>query len=79
MGGFTVSFDLSWRLRMAHFNQGRADGNSLLAVEEDCTSYSLGVRCHDGSDGMSLGKDWAVWSGSGSDGGRGWVVAQIVM
>ena len=70
MGGFAVSFDWSGSLRMSHFNQGCADGNSLLAVEEDCIGYSLGGRCHDGADGLSLGKDWAVWSGSGSDGGH---------
>ena len=32
-GGYVVSLDWSGRLWVAHFNQGRADGNSLLAVE----------------------------------------------
>ena len=64
---------------MDHFNQGCADGNNLLAVEEYCTSFSLGGRCHDSADGIELGEDWAVWIGIRSDGGRGWSVAQIVM
>ena len=79
MGGFTVSFYWSGRLRMDHFNQGYADGNSLLAVEEDCTGFSLGGGCHDGAYGLEFGEDQAVWSGSRPDGGRGWRVAQIVM
>ena len=33
LGGFTVSFDWSGRLRMDHFNQCCAYGNSLLAIE----------------------------------------------
>ena len=33
VGGYVVSLDWSGRLWVAHFNQGRADGNSLLAVE----------------------------------------------
>ena len=60
MGGFAVSFDWSGRLRMAHFNQGHVYRNSLLAVEEDCTSFRLGGRCHDSADGMELGEDWTV-------------------
>ena len=79
MGCFAVSFDWSGRLRMAHFNQGRAYGNILLDVEEDGTVFSLGSGCHDGVDGMALGEYRAVWSGSWSGGGRGGSVAQIVM
>ena len=63
---------------MAHFNKGRADGNSLIAVEEDHTSFSLGGGCHDGVDGLVIGEYWAIWSGSRPDGGRMWSVAQIV-
>ena len=51
VGGYVVSIDWSGRLWVAHFNQGRADGNSLLAVEEDCTGLCLGIGCHDGADG----------------------------
>ena len=79
MGGFAVSFYWSGILRIDHFNKGCADGNSLLAVEEDHTGFSLGGECHDGADGLAFGEDRAVWSGIRSDGGRGWSVAQIVM
>ena len=77
--GCVLSLDQSGRLQMARFNQGRTNGNSLLAVAEDRTSLDLGGGCHDGADGLALGQDWAVCSGSRSDGGRGWSVAQIVM
>ena len=77
--GFVVCFDWSGRLWMAHLNQVRADRNSLLAVEEDHTGFRISGRCHDGADGLALGEDWAVWSGSRPDGGRGWSVAHIVM
>ena len=79
VGGCVVSFDWSGRLQMAHFNKGCADGNILLAVEEYCTSFSPGGGYHDGADGLVLGEDRSVWSGSRPDGGRGWSVAQIVM
>ena len=64
---------------MAHFNQGCTDGNSLLVVEEDRTGFSLCGGYHDGADGLTLGEDWAVWSGIRSDRRRGWSVTQIVM
>ena len=67
VGGFVVIFDLSGRLRMAYFNQGRADGNSLLAFEEDRTGFSLGGGCHDGADRLSLCEDRDVWSWSRPD------------
>ena len=79
MGFFAVGFYWSGRLRMAHFNQGCADGNSMLAVEEYCNGFSLISGSHDGADGLVLGEDRAVWSGSRSDGGRGWSVTQILM
>ena len=56
---------------MDHFNQGRADGNSLLDVEGDSTGFGLGVGCHAGADGLALGEDWAVCSRSRPDGGKG--------
>ena len=79
IGGFAVSFDWSERLKMAHFNQGCVDGNSLLVVEKYCTGFSLGDGCHDVADALAIGEDWAVWSGSRSYGGRGWSVTHIVM
>ena len=33
VGGCIVSLDWGGRLRVDHFNQGRADGNSLLTFE----------------------------------------------
>ena len=49
VGGCVVSLDWSGRLHIAHFNQGHADGNILLAVEEYCTgsdsaAYAMTVR-----------------------------------
>ena len=64
---------------MAHFIQGCAYGNSLLAVEDNRTGFSLGGRCHDGADGLALGEDRAVQIRSRTDGGRGSIVAQIVI
>ena len=69
MGVCVVSLDWSGWLQMAHFNQVCADGNSLLAIEEDCTGLSLGGGCHDGAEGLSLGEYQAVWSGSRPAGG----------
>ena len=78
-GGCGFSLDRSGRLQMAHFNQGRADGDRLLAVEEDRTGLGLGGGRHDGADGLALGEDWAVWSWSRPEGGRWDSVAQVVM
>ena len=65
---------------MSHFDQGRADENSFLAVEEDCTGLRLGGICHDSADDLALGEYRAMWGGSRTDGGRGGGgVAQIVM
>ena len=69
--GCVFSLYRSGRLRMAHLNQVRADGNSLLSVEEDRTGLGLGSICHDGADGLALGEDRAVWSRSSTDGGGG--------
>ena len=35
VGGRSVGLDWGGRLRVAHFGEGRADGNILLALEED--------------------------------------------
>ena len=52
---------------MTHFNQSCVDGNGLLAIEEDCTGFSLGGGCHNGAYGMALGEDRSVWNGSSLD------------
>ena len=41
---------------MAHFDEVRADRNSLLAVEEDRSSFGLGRKSHDGVDGLIFGE-----------------------
>ena len=64
---------------MAHSNQGHAVGISLMVIKEYITGFSLGGRFHDSADGLTLGKDQVVWSGSRPDGRRGWSVTQIVM
>ena len=71
MGGCIISLDWSRWLQMAHFNPGRADGNSLLEVEEYRTGISLGGGCHNNADGLALGEDRDNWSGSRPDAGRG--------
>ena len=73
MGGFSVTFDWSGRLRMAHFNQGCAYGNILLAVEEDSTGFSFGGGCHDGVYGLALGENQSIWRGLVQLGGGGGV------
>ena len=79
VGGYVVSLDQSGRLRVDHCNQGRADGNRLMDVEEDCTGLRLGSGCHDGADCLALGEYWAVLGGSRPGGWRGGSVYQIVM
>ena len=63
VGGRDVGLDWSGRLRVDHFDEGRADGNSLLDVEEYHSSFGLGSRIHDGADGLTFGEDWSIWSG----------------
>ena len=64
---------------MAHFYEGRADGNSLLAVEEDSSSFCLGSGSHDSVDGLTFGEDCSVWSGIIPDVGQWWIVAQVLV
>ena len=78
MGGRTVGLNWGGQLWVAHFDEARADGNSLMAVEEDRSLFGLGGRSHDGADGLTFSEDWSVWSGSRPDVGRWWIVAQVV-
>ena len=58
--GRAVGLDWGGWLRVAHFDEVRADRNSLLAVEEDCSSLGLGGGSHDGADGLKFGEDRSV-------------------
>ena len=71
VGGRAVSLDWGGWLWVAYFVEGRVDGNSLLAFEEDCSSFGLGNGIHDGADSLKFGEDRSVWSGSRPDVGSG--------
>ena len=77
--GCAVGLDWGWWLQVAHFDEVRADGNSLLAVGEDRSSFGLGGGSHDGADGLTFGEDQSVWIGSRPYVGRWWIVAQLVV
>ena len=62
---------------MAHFNEGHADGNSLLAVEENRSSFGLRGGSHDGADGLTFGEYRSIRGGSGPDVGMWWIVAYV--
>ena len=79
VGGRAVGLDWGGRLRVTNFYKGRADGNSLLAVEEDNSSFGLGSGSHDSADGLTFGKDCSVWSGSRPDLRWLWIVTQVVV
>ena len=79
LGGCALGLDWVGRLWVAHFDEGRADGKSLLAVEEDCSSFGLGGGSHDGADGLTVGEDRSAWSGSTPYVGRWWIVPQLVV
>ena len=44
-------------VEITHFIEVRVDRNSLLAVEEYRSSFSLGGGSHDGADGLAFGED----------------------
>ena len=52
--------DRSGRLRVAHIGEGSADGDGLLAVEENCTGFCFRGGSHDGADGLTLGDYWPI-------------------
>ena len=64
---------------MAHFDESGADGNSLLAVEKDRSSFGLGGGCHYVADGLTFGEYRSVWSGSRPDLRWLWIVTQVVV
>ena len=77
--GRTVGLGWCGWLRLENFDEVRVDGNSLLAVEVECSSFGLGGGIHDGVDGLTFGEDRSIWSRSTPDVGRWWIVAQVVV
>ena len=75
VGGCAVNFDWGERLRVAHFNEGYADGNNLLAVEENSSSFGFRGGSHDSADGLTFGWYRSVRGWSGTDVGWWWIVA----
>ena len=70
MGGRAVGLDWGGRLQVTHFDEGRADGNSLLAVEENRSSFGLCGGIHYSADGLTLCECWSIRGGSRTDVGR---------
>ena len=56
VGGRAVGFDWGGRMRVAHFNKGRADGNNLLEIQENRSSFGFHGGSHDGEDGLTFGE-----------------------
>ena len=79
VGGRAVSLDWGGQLRVANFDEGHADGNILLAVEEYRSSFGLSGASHDGVDGLTFGEDRSVWSGSRPYVGQWWIFAQVAV
>ena len=75
VGIHAVGFDRGGRLRVAHFDESCADGNILLAVEENCSSFGFCGRSHDGADGLSSGEYRSIRAWSGPDVGWWRIVA----
>ena len=67
VGGRAVGLDWGGRLRVAHFDEGCADGNSLLVVEENRSSFGFCGRSHDGVDGLTFGEYRNIRGWSGTD------------
>ena len=75
VGGRAVGFDRGGRMWVAHFGEGRADGNSLLAMEENRSSFDFRGGSHDGADVLTFGEYWSIRCRSGADVGWGRIVA----
>ena len=59
-GGRAVVFDWGGRLRVDHFGEVRAYGNSLLDVEENCSSFGFYGGSHDGVDSLPFVEYWSI-------------------
>ena len=75
VGGRAVGFDQGGRLRVAHFDEGCADGNSLLAVEENRSSFGFHGGSHDGAEGLKFGEYRSIRGWSETDVGLWPIVA----
>ena len=75
LGGRAVGLDWDGRLRVAHFKEVRADGNSLLAVEGNRSSFGFRGRSHDDADSLTFGEYRSIRGWSGTDMGWWWIVA----
>ena len=75
VGGCAIGLDWGGRLRVTHFDEVRANGNSLLDVEENRSSFGLCGGSHDVADGLTFGDYRSIQGGSGPDVGRWWIVA----
>ena len=66
---FSVGLDRGGRLQVSHLGEGCADGNGLLAVEENRSSFCFRDGIHDGVDGLTFGEYWTI---------RGWFQVNVV-
>ena len=60
VGGRAVGLDRCERLLVAHLGEGSADGDGLLAVEENCTGLCFRGGIHDGADGLKFVDYWTI-------------------
>ena len=60
VGGRDVGLDRGGRLRVTHIGEGSADGEGLLAVEENCTGFGFRGGIHDGANGLTFGDYWTM-------------------
>ena len=67
VGGCAVSLDRVGRLRVAHSDEGCADGNNLLTVEENYYSFGFCGGSHDGADGLTFWEYRTIRGWSGED------------
>ena len=67
VGGSTVGFDQGGRLRVAHFDKGHTDENSLLSVEENCSSFGFRGGSRDSVDGFTFGEYRSIMRRIGTD------------
>ena len=64
---------------MAHFDEGCVDGNSLLAVGENRSSFGFRGGRHDGADGLKLCEYWFIRSSIWTDVGWWCVFTYVVV